>query len=130
MKRVIPDYVLPIGATPALQAILNYIGLFKLKPLEHWGMPPDSLPLIAYLVAAGSAAVACFCNAKKGKAKAALIIIPVLLLVISWRVYVWVSNTPPPIDMVKAFDWTGGISFFMTYVCYGFVVARIVKAFA
>ena len=121
---------LAVGATPALQGILNALGQLKLEPLAHWGTTRQALLPVTYIVASGSAAVACLWKAKTNRAKGLLIGLGLLLFVISYGCYQWVSSTPPTLDSVRFFDWLGVISFILTYTFFGFVVARVVRFFA
>lgn len=122
--------VLAVGATPAFQAILNALGQLKLEPLGHWGTTQAALLPVTYIIAAGSAAIACLCKARTNKAKALLIGIGLLLFVISYGAYQWVSWTPPSVDTIWLWDCLGIISFVSTYAFFGFIVARVVKFFS
>lgn len=122
--------VLAVAATPALQAILNTLGELKLEPLAHWGVSSHDLLPATYIVSAGSAAIACLWNARTKRKQALLIAVGLLLFVISWVGYRWISNSPPDIRFLLLYDCLGCFSFVLTYISFGFLVARVVKFFA
>jgi len=122
------NILIPVAATPVLQAILNFAGLLKLVPLGHWGWNEDILLPITYVVATGSAAVACLWPAQSNRTKAILIGVGLLVLLASLGVYTWVSTSPPK-DILWLYDAAGYVSFFLTYISFGFVVARVTKFF-
>jgi hypothetical protein len=122
------NILIPVAATPILQAILNFAGLLRLEPLAHWGWNADFIFPITYVVTTGSATVACLWAAKTNRAKAILIGIGMLVLLISLRIYTSVLTLPP--ENIFLYDLSGYTSFFLTYFSFGFVVARIVKFFS
>ena len=122
--------ILAVGATPALQAILNALGQLKLEPLAHWGISQQALLPATYVVSAASAAIACLWSAKTKLRQMLLIAVGLVFFIISWAGYHWVSSSPPEIGSVLLFDWLGCLSFILTYVSFGFLVARVVKFFA
>jgi hypothetical protein len=122
--------LIPVAATPVFQAIFNFVGLLKLTPFAHWGWNEDiSLP-ITYIVSTGSAAVACLWPAKKNRTKAILIAVGIVILLAALGVYTWVSTSPPKRDFLWFYDAVAYGSFFLTYIAFGFVVARVTKYFA
>jgi hypothetical protein len=125
----IRNSLVPVAATPILQAILNFAGLLKLEPLSHWGWSEDILLPITYVVTTGSAAIACLWSAQRNRSKAILIGIGLVVLLSSLGTYTWVSTTPPA-DPLWLYDVAGYVSFFLTYSAFGFVVAHVVRFFA
>jgi hypothetical protein len=122
------NVVVPVAATPLFQAILNAASLLELEPLKHWGWP-TTLP-ITYVVATGSAAIACLVPANANKTKVILIGSGLVVLIVSFASYTWISRIPPMQGWLSLYEIAAYLTFFATYVAFGFVVARIVRFFA
>ena len=123
------NILFPVAATPALQAILNLVGLLKLAPLAHWGWDENIVLPITYVVATGAAAIACLWSAKTNFDKARLLIVGIVFLLGSLYGYMWVVTTPPTLTNLWWYDVIGYTTFFLTYLSFGFVVARMTKFF-
>jgi hypothetical protein len=123
------DAILPVAATAVSQAILNAVGALKLEPLPDWGWNAGITSAGTYVVASGTAAVACLLTARRNGTKALLIVIGLLAFLASLRAYTWVIS-PANLQNSGSYDWVGYISFFATYSSYGFVVARVIKFFS
>jgi hypothetical protein len=126
----IRNILIPVGATPVLQAILNYAGQLKLSPLGHWEWNEDIVQPITYIVSTGSAAVAGLLSIQTNRTKALLVALGLLVLIASLCVYTWLSTSPPGGGMLLLYDIMGYIFFFLTYIAFGFVVALVTKFFA
>ena len=123
----IRNFLLPVAATPASQAILNFVGTLKLIPLAHWSWNEDIVSPITYIVANGSAAVASLLPARKNLTKAIFIAIGLAFLLAAFGIYTYVSTSPPRRSWLWLYEIAGYCSFFITYIAFGFVVARVVK---
>jgi hypothetical protein len=123
------NIIIPVAATPVLQAILNFVGLLKLVPLAHWGWNGDIVLPITYVVATGSAAIASLWPVRTNRVKAMLIAVGIIILLVSLYVYTWASTTPPTESNLRWYDVAGYATFFLTYASFGFVVTRVVRVF-
>src|SRR5262245_27996509 len=117
----------PVVASPALQAVLNAAGILQLEPLKHWGWG-NSQPL-TYVVTTASSAIAILIPARTNTGKAILIVVGLVVLLIAWAAYTWVSTAPPATSNLWLYEVTAYTSFFLTYISFGFVTARTVKFF-
>jgi hypothetical protein len=123
------NMVIPVAATPALQFILNFAGLLKLLPLTHWEWNESILLPITYIVTTGTAAIACLWVVRTKRVKALLIAVGIMILLGSLYLYTWASTTPPTRGNLLFYDLVGYVSFFLTYISFGFVVAHVVNVF-
>lgn len=121
--------LMPVAATPALQAILHWIGMLDLLPLAHWGWKQGLVLAITYLVSTASAALAWLWPGKKKRSQIVLIVVGLVVLLASFGAYTWISTTPPTADRLWLYDVGGYVSFFLTYISYGFLVGRGTKVF-
>lgn len=122
--------LLSVAATPLLQAILNIVGQLKLTPLAHWEWNESIALPITYIVSTGSAAVACLFTARKNRTKGILIACGMLTLLLSLYGYTWASTVPPKQGQLLFYDIVAYVSFFLTYMAFGFVVAHVVQFYA
>lgn len=121
--------IIPVAATPALQAVLNACGLLRLKPLPQWEWSDDFLFPITYLIAIGASAIALLMPLKSNRNKMIAIGLGILFLIGSVLGYTWVSNSPPRQSILWLYDSVAYGSFFATYICFGFLVALATRQF-
>src|ERR1700757_1822870 len=106
----IADAILPVATTAVSQAILNAIGALKLEPLANWGWNSGIASPVTYVVAAGTAALACLWTAKRNGTKALLVGIGLLALLASLWGYTWVISSPITSQNIGFYDLVGYIS--------------------
>ena len=129
MNGPVGKFLLPVGATPVAQAIFEYLAHLKLPPFPIWHWD-DNVHVITYLVAAAGAVIACLFRPRSNGGKAVCIFIPMILLVVCYVVYKQVGFEPPPYKWVRLINEGGKGLFFLTYMLFGFVVARVVRTIA
>ena len=79
------NFFIPVAASPAVQAILQYICELKLTPFAHWEWMKDFALPITYIVAIGAAAVASLLIVKRNHSKAIVIATGIIFLFSSVR---------------------------------------------
>lgn len=118
----------PVVVTPALQ---YYLKAFHLVPLAAWGLDADAvatLSIVTYVIATASAAAASFFGAPSNKVKGWILIIAGLILIASYSTYAFGISQHPPGRVTHLFYYPAAfVSFYVTYISYGVVVAYVSK---
>jgi hypothetical protein len=116
------------GVSPAVLALLDISGLFTLTPLSHWGSS-EMIGIVTYLTTIMSAGFASLLRARTNKAKRNWLLTGLLTMVTFVPLYTYISNTPPSDSFSWLYDTTAFVSYFVSYMAFGFSVGRIVKLF-
>jgi CHASE2 domain-containing sensor protein len=117
--------LLVLVGTPGLQVVLKLLGLLKLQPLAHWGHK-DTFELLTYVAAVVAAIITSFGKRNTNLKEGLVIGGATVCLITSCIIYFSIYSSAPRSDLLQLIDVAAYASFFLAYIAYGVVVARIV----